>query len=87
MLRGVHVPGSQLLAPSIARVPNPSRQIALTFDDGPSESTPALLELLAKYRVRATFFVCGKNVKRLPHMSWAIIRTVTSACARGLAGT
>ncbi|WP_419804373.1 polysaccharide deacetylase family protein [Terriglobus sp.] len=73
VLRGVHAPGSQLLAPSISQVPNRSRQIALTFDDGPSESTPALLELLAKYRIRATFFVCGKNVKRLPHIARAIV--------------
>ena len=73
VLRGIHAPGSQLLAPSVAQVPNRWRQIALTFDDGPSASTPALLELLAKYRVRATFFVCGKNVKRLPHIARAIV--------------
>lgn len=73
ILRGVRVPRSQLLAPSVSQVPNRSRQIALTFDDGPSESTPALLEVLAKYRVRATFFVCGKNVKRLPHIARAIV--------------
>ena len=73
VFRGVHAPGSRLLAPSIARVPNPWRQIALTFDDGPSENTPALLELLAKYNIKATFFVCGKNVKRLPHIARAIV--------------
>lgn len=73
VVRGMIVPGSQILAPSVSRVPNRWRQIALTFDDGPSESTPELLELLAKYRVRATFFVCGKNVKRLPHVARAIV--------------
>ena len=73
ILRGIHVPRSQLLAPSVSHVPNRWRQIALTFDDGPSESTPAVLALLAKYRVRATFFVCGKNVKRLPHIARAIL--------------
>lgn len=71
--RGMRTPASQLLAPSISRVPNDRHQIALTFDDGPSESTPALLELLARHRVRATFFVCGKNVKRLPHIARAIV--------------
>jgi peptidoglycan/xylan/chitin deacetylase (PgdA/CDA1 family) len=40
--------------------------VALTFDDGPSESTPALLEILAAHGVRATFFMCGSNVRRLP---------------------
>lgn len=73
VFRGVYAPASQLLAPSISRVPNRWRQIALTFDDGPSDSTPAVLELLAKHRVRATFFVCGKNVKRLPHVARAIL--------------
>ena len=33
--------------------------IYLTFDDGPSQHTPRLLEVLAKYNVKATFFVVG----------------------------
>jgi hypothetical protein len=34
--------------------------LALTFDDGPHhEYTPALLEILAKYRAGATFFMIG----------------------------
>jgi peptidoglycan-N-acetylglucosamine deacetylase len=56
---------SQLLAPSVWHGDPTRRTIALTFDDGPSESTPALLELLEKYKVHATFFMCGKNVRRL----------------------
>ena len=40
--------------------------MALTFDDGPSESTPRLLEVLSKHQVPATFFVCGENVRRCP---------------------
>ncbi len=36
------------------------RLVTLTFDDGPTpETTPAVLKLLAKHRVRATFFVIG----------------------------
>ncbi len=35
--------------------------IALTFDDGPDESTEEILDVLNKYNVRATFFVVGKN--------------------------
>jgi peptidoglycan/xylan/chitin deacetylase (PgdA/CDA1 family) len=38
--------------------------VALTFDDGPSESTPALLDILDKHSVPATFFMCGANVRR-----------------------
>lgn len=35
--------------------------IYLTFDDGPSAHTPALLDVLAKYGVKATFFVTGRG--------------------------
>lgn len=33
----------------------------LTFDDGPSPLTPQVLDILAAYQVRATFFVTGIN--------------------------
>ena len=35
--------------------------IYLTFDDGPSEHTARLLDILDKYNVKATFFVVGRN--------------------------
>jgi len=56
---------AQILASSAWRGDPSRRTIALTFDDGPSESTPALLELLDEHRVKATFFMCGRNVRRL----------------------
>src|SRR5271166_5768822 len=56
---------SSLLAPSLYHGDRSRPSLALTFDDGPSESTPALLELLAEYDVKATFFMCGANVRRL----------------------
>jgi peptidoglycan/xylan/chitin deacetylase (PgdA/CDA1 family) len=40
------------------------QQIALTFDDGPSEWTLAVLEVLERHRIPATFFVCGMNIER-----------------------
>jgi peptidoglycan/xylan/chitin deacetylase (PgdA/CDA1 family) len=48
------------------------RSVALTFDDGPSESTPAILDLLAQHRVPATFFQVGANVDRLPEVARAV---------------
>ncbi len=36
----------------------------LTFDDGPAECTPALLAVLARHGVHATFFVVGRRVAR-----------------------
>jgi peptidoglycan/xylan/chitin deacetylase (PgdA/CDA1 family) len=45
------------------RVLDPSRPvIALTFDDGPSIYTEALLDVLEKHNVPATFYVNGKNI-------------------------
>jgi peptidoglycan/xylan/chitin deacetylase (PgdA/CDA1 family) len=38
-----------------------SRTIALTFDDGPSENTEELLDILAKANAKATFFVAGNT--------------------------
>jgi peptidoglycan/xylan/chitin deacetylase (PgdA/CDA1 family) len=62
----VRVPSCTWLAPSVSRGTKTRPAIALTFDDGPSESTPALLEILARHHIPATFFQCGANVRRLP---------------------
>lgn len=40
------------------------RKIYLTFDDGPSIYTEELLDILAEYDVKATFFVTGKGKER-----------------------
>ncbi len=66
---------SSLLAPSVYRGDRRRPALALTFDDGPSEATPALLEILAGQNVPATFFMCGENVRRCP----AVARQVAAA--------
>lgn len=66
---------SSVFGPSHWRGPADRSALALTFDDGPSESTPALLEVLDRHRVPATFFQCGANVDRLP----SIAREVAAA--------
>lgn len=38
----------------------------LTFDDGPSEITPQILDVLKQYKVKATFFVKGLNAAVYP---------------------
>ncbi|MDQ0418111.1 peptidoglycan/xylan/chitin deacetylase (PgdA/CDA1 family) [Croceifilum oryzae] len=43
--------------------------IALTFDDGPDQVyTPKVLDILKKYRVKATFFLVGNNVEKYPQV-------------------
>jgi peptidoglycan/xylan/chitin deacetylase (PgdA/CDA1 family) len=48
-------------------------EIALTYDDGPNPAaTPQLLEVLARYNARATFFVIGKHGRRYPELVRAV---------------
>ncbi|KWX73064.1 hypothetical protein AMQ84_24065 [Paenibacillus riograndensis] len=44
----------------------PGKTLYLTFDDGPSATTPELLNILNKYGVKATFFMLGPNMNRYP---------------------
>jgi peptidoglycan/xylan/chitin deacetylase (PgdA/CDA1 family) len=41
-------------------------KVALTFDDGPSQWTASVLELLREHGARATFFVIGQRVRERP---------------------
>src|SRR5580700_7323384 len=74
MAYGVRGRSSTLFAPSVYHGPSSRRALALTFDDGPSESTPALLEMLTAHHVSATFFQCGVNVGRLPEIAREVVR-------------
>ncbi len=50
------------------------REIALTFDDGPSPGyTQAILGVLRHYHVRATFFMLGIWVQRYPDLARAVV--------------
>jgi len=59
-------PRSQLFGPVISGT-GAAKKLALTFDDGPNPAiTPKLLELLAKHKAPATFFLVGKFVRECP---------------------
>ncbi len=48
--------------------------VALTFDDGPQDPyTDQILDILAKYSIKATFFLTGGNVKQNPDIVRRII--------------
>lgn len=50
-----------------------SKQIALTYDDGPNDPhTLKLLDVLAKHNVRATFFMIGRYVRQRPDIARAV---------------
>jgi peptidoglycan/xylan/chitin deacetylase (PgdA/CDA1 family) len=47
--------------------------VALTFDDGPHpEHTPALIKILAKHQITASFFWLGSLVERSPQIARAV---------------
>ncbi|HEU4652427.1 MAG TPA: polysaccharide deacetylase family protein [Steroidobacteraceae bacterium] len=61
---GIFRPASNVFYPTVSSVQTTQRSVALTFDDGPHpETTPRVLDLLAKYSARATFFAIGKHIE------------------------
>jgi len=55
--------------------PAASRKAALTFDDAPDERfTPQILAILAKHKVKATFFLLGTLAKQHPDMVARIVQ-------------
>jgi peptidoglycan/xylan/chitin deacetylase (PgdA/CDA1 family) len=60
---GASFPEWGMFGSSLCRVRTARKVVALTFDDGPDPAgTPALLDLLARRGVRATFFCVGRQV-------------------------
>lgn len=67
-------PRSQLYGPIIRAADRGVKHVALTFDDGPNpRCTSRVLETLARYNVRATFFPTGRNCSRHPDLCRAIV--------------
>lgn len=52
-----------------------AKRIALSFDDGPHPRfTPAILDLLDRYGIKATFFMIGSNVAHYPEVAKEVMR-------------
>ena len=68
-------PASRIFGESLV-APNRPGEIALTFDDGPNPAwTPRLLDALASYSVRATFFLVGSYAQSEP----ALVRRIATS--------
>jgi peptidoglycan-N-acetylglucosamine deacetylase len=50
------------------------REVALTFDDGPSRYTPEILRILRRMHAPATFFVIGRWARLYPQLIAAEVR-------------
>lgn len=68
------VPQSRLLMPALSRLPTAERVVWLTFDDGPSDDTLAVLDLLDAHAAKATFFLVGTRAARRPDLVREILR-------------
>ncbi len=63
-------PTAQWYGPNFSGIPRGSRQLALTYDDGPNAPhTFRLLEILARHNVHATFFLIGRYVRQHPQIA------------------
>jgi peptidoglycan-N-acetylglucosamine deacetylase len=52
-----------------------TKQLALTYDDGPNDPhTMRLLEVLAKHAVHATFFLIGRYVRQRPEIAREVVK-------------
>ena len=66
-------PSGQWYGQTFASGVRGSKQVALTYDDGPNDPhTLKLLEVLAKHSVRATFFMIGRYVQQRPDIARAV---------------
>lgn len=64
---------SQLLGETVWRGRADTNAVALTFDDGPSPDTPAVLDALRGHQVKATFFLVGRETERFPQLARRIV--------------
>lgn len=67
-------PTSQVYGRTFIGLGRGSRQLALTYDDGPNDPyTWRLLEVLARRGVKATFFLLGRFVEQKPEIARAVV--------------
>jgi peptidoglycan/xylan/chitin deacetylase (PgdA/CDA1 family) len=73
-LWGTLKPDSRVFSPVLRRLPSAEKRVWLTIDDGPSDDTMAMLDLLDRHRARATFFVVGARAQQRPQLVREIVR-------------
>ena len=71
---GVLWPRSSLYGPVLSRLPGVAPRVWLTIDDGPSDDTLALLDVLAAHDAKATFFLVARRAARRPELVREIVR-------------
>jgi peptidoglycan-N-acetylglucosamine deacetylase len=67
------VPNAQWLGPVVTRFDASQDEVWLTIDDGPAADTDAILDVLQRHDVRATFFIKGSDATAFPDRVRALI--------------
>jgi peptidoglycan/xylan/chitin deacetylase (PgdA/CDA1 family) len=68
-------PTGQWFGRAFTGLPPPSKQLALSYDDGPNDPhTFRLLEVLARHGVRATFFLIGGYIRQRPDIAREVVK-------------
>src|SRR5690606_15358793 len=70
---GVLAPNAALYGPVLSRLPARDA-VWLTIDDGPSDDTVAILDLLDAHGAKATFFLVGERAAARPELAREIAR-------------
>lgn len=65
---------SPWFSPVLSRLPIDDNAVWLTIDDGPSDDTAAMLDLLDGHAAKATFFVVGSRAAARPELVREIVR-------------
>ncbi|WP_420007736.1 polysaccharide deacetylase family protein [Xanthomonas sacchari] len=70
----VFLPRARLYAPVLDHLPGSAPRVWLTIDDGPSDDTAAILDLLDRHQAKATFFLVGARAAARPQLVREILR-------------
>ena len=70
----VFLPWSGFYGPALVRLADVGQAVWLTIDDGPSDDTVPILDLLDRHGARATFFLVGARAQARPELVQEILR-------------
>ena len=74
IVHGAFHRNSKVFGPVLGTLPTKLRQVSLTFDDGPNpDATPQILDTLAEFGVKATFFILGAHAERWPELVHRVV--------------
>ncbi|MFG1608924.1 transglycosylase domain-containing protein [Actinoplanes sp. NPDC049265] len=74
--------GAKPLGPDVPVIhtAHAGKRLALTFDDGPSEFTPAMLDLLKQYHIKGVFCMVGEEVEQHPDLVKRVVSEGHGLC-------